>query len=65
MDDSRTTINLRRLAEQALDRYSIDAFCAHLYLLLDDPTTELPMTGPRQRACFLSANHPAPAARAR
>ncbi|MGX1810896.1 hypothetical protein ACWIGI_34690 [Nocardia sp. NPDC055321] len=48
MDDSRTQVNLRRLAAQVLARYgSIDAFCAQMYLLLDYPTTELPQVAGR------------------
>lgn len=39
-----SSANLRALLEQVLARYgSIDAFCAQLYLLLDYPTTELPV----------------------
>ncbi|MGX1811484.1 hypothetical protein ACWIGI_37655 [Nocardia sp. NPDC055321] len=46
VDCSRTSANLHKLAAQVLARYgSIDAFCAHLYLMLDYPTTELPATG--------------------
>lgn len=44
MNEPRSSANLRALLDQVITRYgSIDAFCAQLYLLLDYPTTELPI----------------------